>query len=293
MHEMTNADHEHLRAEVRKAIDKLRKSNIDDKAVDVMESASMQLLGGLKEDRVCGPEVRVREEQKALGTSETHEAFGQVSFSRITCHPPTNLYGSNIRHGSIISLTISRSTKYRDLNYDRYHGGEELIEVLLSPAQFAELLTSLNVGFGTTCTISHFLRHRMAPSPEISHRQVTENEFQETCKEVMADARELVEEVKTIFDKKNVNKGDRAEIMKRMQRLVSVFSNRVPYMHERWSEAVEKTETEAKVAVDAFLTHALQSVGAEALKQKLIKLPFATKTEAKSIDTGGGEDAIS
>jgi len=88
----------------------------------------------------------VIKERELGGTSESHPSYGMVSFNRQQQTPPANLFGSSIKHQTLISLTIRRGTKERDLSRDWYFGGEELIEVLLSPNQFAEAITHMNMG---------------------------------------------------------------------------------------------------------------------------------------------------
>lgn len=46
-------------------------------------------------------------------------------------------------------------------------------------------------------------------------------------------------------------------------------------MEQQYAEAIEKTETEAKAAVEAFVTHALMAVGMESIQNKLIEMPHS------------------
>lgn len=283
MHGQTQEQHNKMRDEIKRLCWILRANNDNnDEIIQFMENAALNVAGGIKEVAQCGPEAIVTGDPKdVLGTSEFHESYGQVGFSRITCHPAANLYGSNIRHGELINLTIRRSRKYRNLNSDRYHGGDAIVSVLLSPAQFAELLTSLNVGLGVPCTIQNIFYNHMASSPEESQRQKNETEFKETCEEAMQESQSVIADVAKLFNKKkNIGKDDRNKIIKQLERLQRLLTDRIPFMQKQYAEAMEKTEVEAKAAVEAFVTYALTSIGAEALRNKLVQLPEPQNSKA-------------
>jgi len=111
-------------------------------------------------------------------TQEKHESYGLVGFSRTTHGgggDGANLFGCSIKHNHTIVLKIKRATKERSLHDDRYYGGETLIEVEMSPNQFAEAITSMNIGDGMPCTIRYVGRQRMAECPEETMRQVFEH----------------------------------------------------------------------------------------------------------------------
>ena len=87
------------------------------------------------------------------GHSETHPSFGCIQVSR--CSGTVKLFGSPIpRHDHFIALRIHTARR------DVWDAGESvsakggIIEVALSEAQWASLLSSLNIGQGTPCTIT-------------------------------------------------------------------------------------------------------------------------------------------
>ena len=86
------------------------------------------------------------------GDTYHHPSFGMLSFSR--AHGGhSNLFGSSIQHRDTIHMVLKEGTVSRDLNEDWYLGGPEIVEVEMSQSQFAELITSMNMGSGVPCTI--------------------------------------------------------------------------------------------------------------------------------------------
>lgn len=92
------------------------------------------------------------------GDTYHHPSFGMLSFSR--AHGGhSNLFGSSIQHRDTIHMVLKEGTVSRDLNEDWYFGGPEIVEVEMSQSQFAELITSMNMGSGVPCTIKFIKGH--------------------------------------------------------------------------------------------------------------------------------------
>jgi hypothetical protein len=133
------------------------------------------------------------------------------------------------------------------MHHDWLSNDEELIEVELSPAQWAEAITNMNTGTGTHCTIRYVGRERMPPCPEVSKRQELENEFANKMKaEAVKFAAAIGEAKELLQDKPNLNKADRAKILASMSKVQSLFSSTVPFACSQFQEVVEKTCHEAK-----------------------------------------------
>ena len=83
--------------------------------------------------------------KKLFGDMHTKPSYGQVEFSRISCTPPISLYGSSAKHSHIIAMRVMKSASSRDLSERRYFSHETIVEAYLSPNQFSELITRLNM----------------------------------------------------------------------------------------------------------------------------------------------------
>ena len=83
-----------------------------------------------------------------------HSSFANLYIGRSQCGGQTALFGSSIKHSDIITLRISPAYMDRDLSCDRYFA-EPLpyIEINMSQAQFAQAITSLNMGDGVPVTL--------------------------------------------------------------------------------------------------------------------------------------------
>ena len=98
---------------------------------------------------------------------QKHPAYGLVQFSR-QHGGSKKLFGSQIRSDTTIALRIFEGEVQHELSYDRYSHAKNrpIIEVVLSAAQFAELLTTMNMGSGVPCTIEYRDGKDVPPIPE-------------------------------------------------------------------------------------------------------------------------------
>lgn len=204
---------------------------------------------------------------------ERHPSYGLVSFSRRQGNPGT-LFGSALNnHHSYITLSIRKGEKViDDTGSERFYGQlrDGLMEVDLSPSQFAELLTTMNVGMGVPCTIRYLNGEEVQKPPplqmEIQNiREALATEFQKAAAR-FKDGRKVIE---GLLEKKTpLTREDKVKI-----REVIAISDRLlldtsPYLMTLFQEATEKVVTHAKAEIDSVLTHNIFSEGLKSFARK-------------------------
>lgn len=88
-----------------------------------------------------------------------HPSYGMIRFARSSIGGSgTALFGSSIMHNNVIRLSISKGMMEREGNEDWFLAGTDIndmiVEVEMSYTQFAEAITSLNIGEGIPVTIT-------------------------------------------------------------------------------------------------------------------------------------------
>ena len=210
-------------------------------------------------------------------TEEKHESYGLVGFYRRS-GGSENLFGSSIRHGTTIALQIKTATRKRNLSNYWIHGDKTLIELVLSANQFANLLTSMNCGDGIPCTLKYVMGKRMADPPTVEQRELFEQEFKRDVDKATKSARSALSEIKQIFDSKaSIGKADRAEILDKIQRVVNLLTDSIPFVQSQFNEAMDKTVSEARAEVDSFIETKIHSLGIDALNSEVQAALSATK----------------
>jgi hypothetical protein len=195
--------------------------------------------------------------------AETDPSFGLVSISRVSGQK--RLFESPFSHQHFITLSISRADRTRDeLHYNQVFPTEELIEISMSEVQFAHLVTSLNMGVGTPCTISRWDGKIIKePAPDQT-KQTFAHEAREHFTDLAAMAAEL-ENLTSI--KASEIKAEQRERMKFLALKIhqSVTGN-MDFFHERFQETMDKVVVAAKTEIQAHVLNVVQKTGLTAIK---------------------------
>lgn len=220
---------------------------------------------------------------------EQHESYGLIGFSRVSSTNGRNFFGSSVKSSHYIELTIRRASRTRNLNQYWYSPHEEIVELRLSPNQFAELLTTMNIGSGVPCTIQYVGRTQMEECPAIDQREKFEREFTHDVKNAVANAKQLAADVEELFRKPTINKGDRAPVLEKLRMLMQSIESNMPFVQTQFNEAMDKTVAEAKGEVEAFVNHKIHSLGIAALNSEAIaamEAPLASEPLQLPTETG-------
>lgn len=198
-----------------------------------------------------------------------HESYGMIGVYHSTGGERA-LFGSSLLHSETIHIRIKAGQYLRALHEDTYMGGQEFIDVEMSQAQFAELITSPNRGDGVPCTIRCLMGKKMEPCPFESKAELHRQEFEEHQQKIKGQMDELLEFISSAFDAKTLKKSDKEAILSRLTNLKSEITVNSSFQVEQFDHQMEQTVTEAKAEIEAFLA-------AQGLSAKTLNLPGDTK----------------
>lgn len=215
---------------------------------------------------------------------EQHPAYAQLSFSRINCSKSDDntLYGSAIRHQSIISMRITSSTKHITNYTETYHADiHPYIEIQMSQAQFAEAITTLNIGSGVPVTLKSLMGKWYPDCQELTVQERTQQKLNSELKSLAKKLIESKKEAEEILNKKGtITASDK----KRLDSIISSFlmeiKSNLPFLNECMQEALDKNVSAAKSDVESFLLHAITKMGIESLQN----LPQLTNDDINKIE---------
>jgi len=217
-----------------------------------------------KKEKVPGPDrKKIYDDEKEF----SHESYGMVGFSRVQ-GSTGRIFGSSLPDQStFIRLRVTRGTRRHHLGRDWYHGDHKtMVELDLSAAQFAELLTSMNMGSGIPCTLRFAEGRQMEKCPEEKlEAQQVRDDFKEKVAQVAQNMNDSRKKIDSILAKPNITKADRKEVESLLELIVQDVRSNMPFWLDQFQEATGKIITSAKAEIDSFMTHAVMTAGYKAL----------------------------
>jgi len=196
-----------------------------------------------------------------------HPSYGLIEISRMSCQPAINVFGSSIKTANPISLKILTTKKYRSLNRETYHGRKQIVEVWLSPAQFAEAITTLNMGSGTPVTIKRIQGEPVEECPDEAVNELFNEEFRDDINSISNQLTELKRVSDQILGSKGGLKvSEKQTLMSMIFKIEQDVRANLPFVHEQFTRAMDKTIAQGKAEIEAFATTAIQKVGLDNIK---------------------------
>lgn len=195
-------------------------------------------------------------------TRRTHPSYGKIAFTR-TNSTGTEFFGSELKQDNYVSLEIHNAEVVRDLSCDRYYpDGPVLVRVRMSSAQFAELITSMNVGSGVCCTIERLAGKKVEEyQPQESRKEFVHNEFKQRMKQFSNQLTQKQKEAKDLINKKTLSKEDMRLLNNYIEWLTQEISSNIPYFAERFQETMDTVVHEAKLELENALQHKISVLG--------------------------------
>lgn len=223
---------------------------------------------------------------------EKHESYGLINFHRRSHGPGRNLlFGSHLTsHRETIVMEVKQGVRHHGLSRDWSYGRRQLIEVEMTPIQFAQLLTSMNFGDGVPCTILRLQGKQMEKVPDTYEPEQAKilKGVKHELDEMVASLDERAEQLDAILSKKHINKGDREEIAALVTGIFTWFRSHAPFAFESFEKSADKVVAAARAQVEEFALSTLVKAGMEKLAERF-GLP-ANFAESRALPPKGDEE---
>lgn len=195
-----------------------------------------------------------------------HPSFGMLQFNRSYGSSSHALFGSSIKHRNVVTLKITQGKMSRGLSNNWLFGGESYIEAEMSYSQFAEAISSFGMGSGVPITLRYVNGERIDDCPFYS----TIEKFQEEFKERQDSAADVLKQgIKTarelLAEKKSFGKADIEKLLGILEHAGREQGGNATFIYNQFNRQMEKTVTEAKGEVEAFVQSKLHAIAMDAL----------------------------
>jgi hypothetical protein len=210
-------------------------------------------------------------------TGDKHPSFGMVQFSRTQCgglHLRNRLFGSPLPyHLSTIRLRITEGERLNDGTGDRFMGWKTVVEVELSPQQYADLLTEMNVGSGVPCTIRYIGGKAIADPPDDSKTEIdhVRDKFTQEVRKTAAEFKGAVKEAKALLaQKKPMTVQEKQQLAGALDKLVQTVDRDFSFWLDCFVEASTKVAGVVKAEAESFVVTAIHKAGLDAVKTQVL-----------------------
>lgn len=213
----------------------------------------------------------------------THPSYAIITSSRISRGQNCAMFGTSLKTNHPIRIEIRPAELRRDLNHDWYHGKRlPFIEIEMSEGQWAQFVSSMNVGEGTPCTVKHLNGEAIDNPPFINKLTEFQDEFQKSMEEMSTELETVVEDVVEMLQtKKNINKTDRQMMLRKIDKFVMNIKANMPYVAEKFGDQMEKVVDEAKNQINTHYQNIIVKTGMDKIAElQSMKVPQITEGES-------------
>ena len=195
--------------------------------------------------------------------TRNEDYMGMISWSKSYNASPRNLFGTEIKTDNPITLRISKAEETRNLSRNWYHSLGQIVEIEMSPIQWAEFLTSGNTS-GTPCTIRYIGGQRMSDPKE------TEifNDYNVEVEEHFDKFKEIEDIVKGAIDsKKPMGMKDLSSLLNKIHNAMT----NVDFVKDSFKEDMNNIVGKAKAEFNAYVENRIHEIGIEEIKKGNVK----------------------
>lgn len=207
-------------------------------------------------------------------TREEHPSYGMISFSRTTGGNP-NMFGSDIEHSNKITVRIAHGIRDRGYSRDWYHSKGGIVEVDMTYHQYAEAISSMNMGDGVPCTIRRIQGKGVIEEcpPQVIETEKVNAELEKAIQAATSalDA-SLAMSKAQLESSKPPTKKERQELFDALEKARRELNSNIPFIQDSFKENMDGVVLDAKMNVEAFVANKIHSLGLKGLEAEMLKL---------------------
>jgi hypothetical protein len=199
---------------------------------------------------------------------KSEDYMGMISWSRINCGSARPHFGTEVKTSHPIRLKICTANESRELSHNWYFAGKRIVEIEMSPVQWAEFLTSGNTT-GVPCTLKYLDGKGFMSEPKETTIKEDYNKEVEESFNKFGDSFDKV--AKTLKEQIDTNKpmGKKAleELLREVGILKELATGNIKFVKESFKEDMDKIVTQAKAEFNAYFENRIHEIGIEEMKK--------------------------
>lgn len=212
-------------------------------------------------------------ESKGGESREVHPAYGKITVSSPS-GGKRKLFGSNIPQSDTISMVIETAELERKLGTEWVFGNKRILEIEMTHAQYAHMISSIGNGSGTPCTFRYKTDGDLKSMPYIDESVTAEdalrNQFKETISKTLEGIDARIAEVAGIMEKGRATKSELTSILTTLKNVKQQITQNLPFYVSQFNEHVEEQKNDAVMQIEATITQKLNHMGLESARNTLL-----------------------
>lgn len=199
------------------------------------------------------------------GEVKSKNYMGKLSWSKASCSSPRPMFGTEIATCTPITIRIDTAEQERGLSKFWFHSKKRIVELELTPVQWAEFLTSGN-SEGVPCTLTYLNGEHMDPvEPEnvISLYSQEMSKVVDRSGESIAECEELIKN--RLEEGKTLGKTELKELLSKLEAARTVSVANAKFTKASFQEDMSMAVAKAKAEVSAYCENKIMETGLNAL----------------------------
>lgn len=202
---------------------------------------------------------------------KSEDYMGMIGWSRCSSSGSIPLFGTEIKTSSPIKLEIRRAEEIRELSRNWYHPKNQIIEVEMTPIQWAEFLTSGNTS-GVPCTLRYVDCKKMSDVKSSTIMEDYNKEIAESFDEFENSFDKVAETLKNQIDSnKPMGKKALEELLREIKILKQNTVANVNCVKDSFKKDLGKIVGQAKAEFNAYVENRIHEIGIESIKNGTVK----------------------
>lgn len=168
----------------------------------------------------------------------------------------TFLFGTPVQQQNYISLKIQECDVSREHSEDRYSGRKTIVEVNLSIAQFAELITGVGTE-GVPCTLTKLQGSEVEimPTPEEESRK-----FAQDLTVIDQEIHKSIESLEDAITALKIPHKTKMELRFRLKKVQQGLDDQKPFVEEMFEQRMHEVVQDAKIQINQHQENLLRYV---------------------------------
>jgi hypothetical protein len=117
-------------------------------------------------------------------------------------------------------------------------------------------------------TLRHLQGQRIESMPSQSKRKQHSDEFKKRMREFDASMTKTQNRLQELLKKDKLSKEDKQEMKHAFEHISTETRSNIPFYEQMFEEQMDKTVTESKAEIDAFITNAVMKTGLEEIHRQ-------------------------